>query len=138
MLKGQWEKMILASLNRQAAAEFKKRPLDSGGETFELDAASPIEGPIAIGVDVKRIEARRDIHKRCDEIVNKATMFKTAYPEARFVAVVYYPFTAQHVNVQHRLQSSQIDHVFFASHSQEQIAVTVGLMVHKLGIRRRA
>lgn len=39
-------------------------------------------------VDVKRIEARRDIHKRCDEIVNKAAKFKRNYPRGTFIAFI--------------------------------------------------
>jgi len=80
MLKGQWEKTILAGLNRQASIRFKKRHFKCKGESFELDAASPESGPIRIAVDVKRIEARRDIHKRCDKIVNKAAKLKKVQP----------------------------------------------------------
>lgn len=137
MLKGQWERSILAALNNQAAVPFKKRKFECEGQKFELDAASPLEGPIEIGVDVKRIEARRDIHKRCDEIVNKATKFKKIHAKGKFAAVVYYPFTAEHVNVQHRLQSPDIDSVVFASQSEEQLYTAIGLMIDTVGIRRR-
>ena len=138
MMKGQWEKSILSALNDQAARLFRKRTFDSDGETFELDAASPPEGSIEIGIDVKRIEARRDIHKRCDEIANKAARFKNVYRTGKFVGVVYYPFTAEHVNVQHRLLAPNIDSVVFASHSKEQLRTAIGLLVDKLGIRRKA
>jgi len=138
MLKGQWEKRILKALNQQSEHEFKKRKFESENELFELDAACPTDGPIQVAVDIKRIEARRDIHKRCDEIVNKAAKFKTAYPQSRFVAIVYYPFTAEHVNVQHRLESPEIDAVVFASQSQEQLSTAVGLMLDKLDLRRRS
>ena len=137
MLKGQWEKTIVASLNKQAEMKFKKRHFECGGETFELDAAAPEEGPILIGVDVKRIEARRDIHKRCDEIVNKAAKLKKMFPNVKFGAAVYYPFTAEHGNVRHRLESPNIDSVVFASQSEQQIATAIGLMVDRLGIRKR-
>lgn len=67
--KGRWEKLIIDNLNRFGIAPFKKRKFYVQEEEFELDAASPKSGDINIGIDVKRIEARRDIHKRCDEIV---------------------------------------------------------------------
>jgi len=54
-VKGQWERAILEALNRFASASFRKRKFRSGDEEFELDAASPATGAIAIGVDVKRI-----------------------------------------------------------------------------------
>src|SRR5690606_6953775 len=71
--KGRWEKRIQEALTRLTNMPFKKRQFEAGGDRFELDAATPTSGPIRLGVDVKRIEARRDIHKRGDEIVNKAT-----------------------------------------------------------------
>jgi hypothetical protein len=135
--KGRWERLILDALNRQSALVFRKRRFAVGGEAFELDAAAPPTGAIEVGVDVKRIEARRDIHKRADEIINKAARFREAYPAGRFAAVVYYPFTAEHVNVQHRLSSPAIDAVCFASQSAEQVHVAVGLLIDKLGVRRR-
>jgi len=135
--KGRWERMILHALNGQSRLVFRKRKFNVAGEFFELDAAAPESGPIEIAVDVKRIEARRDIHKRADEIINKAAKFKTAYPHGRFAAVVYYPFTAEHVNVQSRLDSPNIDTVCFASQSAEQVSITIGLLVDRLGIRRR-
>ena len=136
-LKGQWEKTICLSLNANANTTFKKRKFVVENESFELDAASPETGNIEVGVDVKRIEARRDIHKRCDEIINKATKFKKQFPTAHFAAVVYYPFTAEHVNVQNRLSSPDIDAVVFASQSKEQLATAIGLLVDRLGIRRQ-
>lgn len=45
---------------------------------------------------MKRIEARRDIHKRCDEIVRKAVKLKQIYPKVKFGAVIYYPFIDEH------------------------------------------
>jgi len=136
-LKGQWEKRIRDAINEQANTEFKKRQFECDGERFELDEASPPTGPIEIAVDVKRIEARRDIHKCCDEIVNKATKFKKVYAQSAFAAAVYYPFTSEHVNVQHRLESLYIDAVVFASGSQEQLVTAIGLLVDKLGIRKK-
>ena len=137
MMKGHWEKAILLALNHQSRLSFKKRTFECGGEIFELDAAAPVSGPIELGVDVKRIEARRDIHKRCDEVVNKASKFKRAFPSSRFAAVIYYPFTAEHVNVQHRLESPDIEAVAFAAHSKEQLWTAIGLMIDKLNIRKR-
>ena len=133
--KSQWKKKITESLNEQSNLSFKKRQFECEGESFELDAATPAKGTIRIGVDVKRIEARRDIHKRCDEIVNKAAKLKKAHAQATFVAVVYYPLTAEQVNVRQRLESSDIDEVVFASQSKEQLDTAIGLLVDKLKIR---
>jgi hypothetical protein len=130
--KGRWERSILEALNRYGQASFRKRMFDAGGEQFELDAATPEEGDIQIGIDIKRIEARRDIHKRCDEIVNKASKLKSAFPGARFGAVVYYPFINEHVNIQNRLRSSQVDAVVFASESDESIGNAVRLLLAAL------
>lgn len=115
---------------------FEKCPV-CGGEQFELDAATPGEGDIQIGIDVKRIEARRDIHKRCDEIVNKASKLKSAFSKARFGAVVYYPFIDEHVNIQNRLRSSDIDGVVFASGSDESIENAVRLLLSTLKVAAR-
>ena len=134
--KGRWEQMVKACLNRQASMEFRKRKFIVGGDRFEIDAAAPPDGPILLGIDVKRIEARRDIHKRTDEIVNKANKLRKAYPEARMAAVIYYPFVAEHVNVQSRLQSPNIDAVAFAGESGESVDAAVGLVLAKLGVRR--
>ncbi|MEQ8769231.1 MAG: hypothetical protein RIB60_01845 [Phycisphaerales bacterium] len=120
MTKGQWEKLIAQSLSDITGHAFRKRLFTLHGEKFELDAATPEKGDIAVGIDVKRIEARRDIHKRADEVVNKAVKFKTAYPHAVFIAVVYYPFVDEHARLQDRLASKQIDAVAFASTAAEQ------------------
>ncbi len=130
--KGRWERAILKALNKYSRSQFRKRSFSVGGETFELDAASPPEGEIEVGVDVKRIEARRDIHKRCDEIVNKANKLKSAFPKARFGAVLYYPFIAEHVNVQNRLKSPGIDATVFASGSDESVESAVRLLLSTL------
>ncbi len=135
--KGRWERTILTALNQQSRFSFRKRKFEVAGEFFELDAAAPETGPIEIAIDVKRIEARRDIHKRADEIINKAAKFKMTYPHGKLATVVYYPFTAEHVNVQSRLESPNIDAVCFASQSAEQVSVAIGLLVDRLGIRRR-
>jgi len=134
--KGRWEEMVKSALNRQASMKFQKRKFMVGGDQFEVDAAAPPDGPILFGVDVKRIEARRDIHKRTDEIVNKANKLREAYPKARMAAVIYYPFVAEHVNVQSRLQSPNIDAVAFAGESEESVNAAVGLVLAKLGVRK--
>jgi hypothetical protein len=135
--KGRWEQTIVASLNAQSRYTFKKRRFEVGNESFEIDAAAPETGKIEVAIDVKRIEARRDIHKRADEIINKATKFKKKHPKGLFAAVVYYPFTSEHVNVQSRLESRYIDAVCFASQGEEQLGVAVGLLVDSLKIRKK-
>lgn len=127
--KGRWEKLISEALNNHGKSHFKKRTFKAGGETFELDAATPEKGDIHIGIDIKRIEARRDIHKRCDEIVNKARKFKIAFPNSKFGAVVYYPFIDEHSNIQNRLRSTDIDSLVFASESGENIESAVQMLL---------
>jgi hypothetical protein len=134
--KGRWELAVLGALNRFAKVTFKKRKFQSEGEWFELDAATPEKGPIKVGIDVKRIEARRDIHKRCDEIVNKAAKLKKAYPRARFGAVIYYPFIDEHTNIKNRLHSEQIDAIFFASESHDSVESAVRMMLKSLRIAK--
>jgi hypothetical protein len=131
-LKGRWELGVLKALNRFGRGNFRKRKFRVGDEEFEIDAASPEGGYIRIGIDVKRIEARRDIHKRCDEIVNKARKLKSAFPDAQFGVVMYYPFPAEHVNIQSRLRSPEIDAVVFASGSGESIGNAVKMLLSTL------
>ncbi len=135
--KGQWEKKILDALNRFGSSKFKKRTFTYKGEEYELDAATPTTGAITTGIDVKRIEAKRDIHKRCDEIVNKATKLKTAFPGSRFGAVVYYPFIDEQVNVESRLRSKHVNGVVFASESDESVENAVRLLLSKLQVGKR-
>jgi len=127
--KGRWEKLIIEALNRYEKRKFKKRMFEVGGDLFELDAAMPEDGEIEIGIDVKRIEARRDIHKRCDEIVNKADKLKSVLPATVFGAVIYYPFIEEHVNIQSRLKNSKIDGIVFASESEESINNAVRMLL---------
>ena len=70
-------------MNSFSSLSFEKRKFEVDGEPFEIDVASPLVGEIKIGIDVKRIEARRDIHKRCDEIVNKANKSKSIFPNSK-------------------------------------------------------
>jgi hypothetical protein len=122
-LKGAWERNIVSALNSYSPTKYHKRKFIVEDEEFELDAATPLEGDITIGIDVKRIEAHRDIHKRCDEIVNKARKLRTRYPKSKFGAVVYYPFTQEHIR--NRLRSPDIDGVVFASESDESVTKAV-------------
>lgn len=135
--KGRWEKKILESLNRFSSLQFQKRMFMAGGEEFELDAASPKSGDIKVGIDIKRIEARRDIHKRCDEIVNKAAKLKSTFPNSKFGAVVYYPFIEEHTNIQNRLRSDNMDCVVFASEANESIENAVRMLLSTLGVSRK-
>ncbi len=135
-IKGRWERGVLDALNRFGRVRFKKRKFRAANEQFELDAASPLSGDIAIGVDVKRIEARRDIHKRCDEIVNKASRLKAAFPNAQFAAVLYYPFIDEHANVKSRLESDDINAVMFAAESKESVEAAVKMLLARLGAAR--
>ncbi len=135
--KGRWEKKILDCLNRCSAVAFTKRKFRWQGEIFELDAAYPKSGPVAFGIDIKRIEARRDIHKRCDEIVNKASRLKAAFPESKFGVIIYYPFVDEHSNVQNRLRSTDIDGVAFASEGKESINSAVRLLLSGLGVEQK-
>jgi hypothetical protein len=130
--KGNWEGEIVAALRQFGKREFVKRRFSVGKEKYELDAASPAKGSISVGVDVKRIEARQDIHKRADEIVNKAGKFKRAFPKGKFGAVVYYPFATEHVNVENRLRSADIDAVSFAGQTTDSIETAVRLLLDKL------
>ena len=129
--KGAWERRVTASLDNLQPG-FRKRKFVVRGESFEIDAAWPGSGDIRLAVDVKRIEARRDIHKRCDEIINKAQKFRKAYPKGRFAAVVYYPFVTEHQNVRSRLRSPHISAVYFAGASQESIDTSSEMLLAEL------
>lgn len=135
--KGWWEKKIIECLNQFGAVKFQKRMFDVEGEQFELDAATPKSGDIRIGIDIKRIEARRDIHKRCDEIVNKAAKLKSVFPNVKFGAVVYYPFIEEHVNIQNRLRSTAIECVVFASEGSASIENAVRMLLSSLGVSKK-
>jgi len=136
MEKGRWEKKVVEGLNRFGSLRFHKRSFMVEREQFELDAANPESGDIKVGIDIKRIEARRDIHKRCDEIVNKAAKLKSAFPNSRFGAVVYYPFIEEHINIQNRLRSSNIESVVFASGAEESIENAVRMLLSTFGVSR--
>lgn len=135
--KGNWERTVTEAANKASGRTFRKRHFECDKEEFEIDAAYPATGKnIEFAIDVKRIESPRDIHKRSDEIINKAAKFKKAYPKGRFAALVYYPFPNQHINVKSRLQSPFIDDVFFAGETNSSIEAAVDLMVGKFGLKK--
>ncbi len=120
-LKGRWEKRVTDALSRGSGRQFSKRRIDVHGESFEIDAAFPPDGGVRFAVDIKRIEARRDFHKRVDEIVNKATKVKKHNPSAKFGTVIYFPFEDQHAQIRNRLGESAVDAVAFANELDESI-----------------
>jgi len=135
--KGNWERAVTEAINKSSTVAFRKRTFECDGERFELDAAYPPKGyPVKIGIDVKRIESTRDIHKRADEIINKAAKFKKSCPDGKFIAIVYYPFPNQHINAQSRLNSPHIDGLFFAGESKSSIKTAAELMVGKCGLKK--
>ena len=134
-IKGHWEDLITEAVTRLSGRPFAKRKFSATGEEFEIDAASPGSGPMEFAIDVKRIEARRDIHKRTDEILNKAARFKETHPSGLFGAVFYYPFVDEHSNVVGRMTSTNVDAVVFAGQSAESIASAVSLLLGRLGLQ---
>lgn len=118
-LKGAWEKKVTRSISEATGHAFKKRKLTIQDEIFEIDAAYPQIGGVEYAVDIKRCEARRDFQKRSDEIVNKARVLKTQYPNAKFASVVYYPFDEE--DFRGRLSSGPIELVAFGNDSDESI-----------------
>jgi hypothetical protein len=132
--KGRWEKLVNQALVRFSGLPFAKTKFRAGGDEYELDCAYREQGVVRFGVDVKRIEARRDIHKRADEIVNKATKLKQVAPSAKFGAVVYYPFTADHGNIRDRLQSPFVDSIQFAGETPQSVTQAVRLLLSKFGV----
>lgn len=136
--KGNWEKVITDAINEISSKTFRKRKFTCDDQDFEIDAAYPAKGEkIEVAIDVKRIESQRDIHKRADEIINKAAKFKSVFPKGKFIAIVYFPFPNQHINVQSRLQSDYIDEMFFAGETPSSIANAVDLLIGKLGSKKK-
>lgn len=136
--KGKWEKYVLTALSGLSGRPFKKRQFPVSGELYEIDAAHPIDKNQAIefAVDVKRIEARRDIHKRSDEIISKADHYKEAFPTGRFGAVIYYPFEDEHGDIRDRLRSANIASVVFASEAPQSIELAVNDLLIAFDLRR--
>ncbi len=126
--------MVNQALIRFSGLPFKKTKFRQGNQEYELDSAYREAGQVRYGIDVKRVEARRDIHKRSDEIVNKARKLKEVAPEAKFGAVIYYPFVAEHGNIRDRLSSPAIDSIQFAGESQHSVNQAVRLLLGKLGV----
>lgn len=133
--KGNFEKRIVAYLELNSGHTFRKRQFESDARRYELDAAYPPsgDGPIEVGVDIKRVESPRDVHKRADEIINKATEFKRAYPDGKFFAVVYYPHPAQHQNMSTRLRSQFLDGEFFVNETNSSIDQATQMLLGKAG-----
>ena len=132
--KGNWERRITQFLNDNSEIVFKKRKFKHNNESYELDAAYPAtSNTIEFGIDVKRIESPRDIHKRADEIINKASKFKDTFPEGKFYAVIYYPFPSEHQNVKSRLQSANIEGVYFAGETDTSIKMSVEYLLGSMG-----
>lgn len=133
--KGRWEQTITAALTANSGLLFRKSRFWHNRQQFELDAAAiDPQGHVTHAVDIKRVEARRDIHKRTDEIVNKARHLKAVYPKAKFGAVLYYPFPSDHGNVRDRLQTRYIDSVVFAGVSHDSIESAVRLLLGKFDV----
>lgn len=133
-LKGNWEKNILEALLTYSGKEFQKVKFDIENQKFELDAAYPISNSIEVGIDVKRIEARQDIHKRADEIVNKASKFKEAFPKGKFFAVLYYPFPNDHINLKERLAGPNINGIYFANETSLSINQQIKYLLGAVGM----
>ena len=132
--KGRWEKRILKMLNDNSNFTFKKRQFSVEQERFELDATYPESGEnIEIGIDIKRIESPRDIHKRADEIINKANKFKLQFAKGQFFTILYYPFPSQHQNLISRLSNTNINGIFFANESNSSIEQAAKLLLGKAG-----
>jgi hypothetical protein len=135
--KGRWEKEVAAAISAAAGRKFKKRTFVVDGQRFEIDIAFPAAGDsIEVAVDVKRIEAQQDTQKRADEVVNKAAKFRRAYPKGKFFAVIYYPFPAQHINLQSRLADDRITKIFFAGETKSSIQVAAEMLVGTLGFSK--
>ncbi len=135
-LKGRWEKRVTDALSRGSRRQFGKRKIDVRGEGFEIDAAFPPHGDVQFAVDIKRIEARRDFHKRVDEIVNKATKVKKHNPGAKFGTVIYFPFEDQHAQIRNRLGESAVDAVAFANELDESIQKAAADVLRTFGVMR--
>jgi hypothetical protein len=65
-------------------------------------------------------------------LLSSGTLLKGAYPDSKFGVVVYYPFIEEHVNVQNRLRSPDIDGVVFASQSDDSITNAVRMLLSTL------
>ena len=135
--KGRWEKGVLEQLSAWCArGPFKKRKFTHAGGKFELDAAFPVEGDVEVGVDVKRFESPRDFHKRGDEITQKVSHLRDVHPNAKFYAVLYYPFPAEHETVRTRYQGQGIDGIYFAGTTEESLSGVAQAILIDAGLGR--
>lgn len=50
--------------------------------------------------------------------------------------VIYYPFIDEHINIQNRLSSDNIDVISFASESRDSIENAVRMLLARLGVDR--
>ena len=66
-----------------------------------------------------------------------AEAVQSIFPDAKFGAVIYYPFIEEHVNVQNRLRSDNIDSIVFASDAKESIANAVRILISTLRIPKK-
>jgi len=132
--KGRWESRLLDLLNKHSTRAFKKRKFRHEGGAFEIDAACPVTGEIRIGVDVKRFESPRDFHKRGDEITQKVSHLRDVLPDARFYAVLYYPFPSRHGEVLQRYDGQGIDAILFAGESEESLLLAVKRILSDNGL----
>jgi hypothetical protein len=133
--KGGWEKAICLAANKHGAPKkYKKGKFTCGVDSYELDAAAGIPTAIEVGIDVKRCEAKRDKHKRIDEIVNKAFKFKTAFPAGRFGVVIYYPFPDDQADFRARALSANIDGLVFANDDDLVIEAEVRALLEMMGV----
>lgn len=139
--KGRWEIHTTGALTARTGLVFRKRKFLVMGEEgdeqrFELDAAYPPSGePIEVGIDVKRIGHPRDIHKRTDEIVNKAEKFKKVYPNGRFGSVIYFPYDEQERgNLIRRLMNPSIDGIVFAGQAKQHVEQAILELIPRLGL----
>jgi hypothetical protein len=133
--KGNWERKICEAANHLfPRKKFRKTTFTTGTDVYELDAAAcAAPNVIEIGIDVKRVEAKQDTHKRSDEIVNKAAKFKSVYPNGKFGAVVSFPFPAAQAALVSRLQCPNIDGLVFANDDEGVIRSAVEELLRKIG-----
>jgi hypothetical protein len=134
--KGNWEKEICQAANTHGAPrKYKKTKFPCDGQEYELDAASYSDPQtIEVGIDVKRVESPRDIHKRTDEIINKAAKFKKLYPKSKFGVVAYYPFAEGQEEFRKRAKSEYIDGLVFANDEEGVIEAQVRALLEMMGV----
>lgn len=131
-IKGRWEDDIRKVLKEQTGLPFVKKMIRVV-KKYEIDAAYFKNDYLEYAIDVKVMGAKRDIHKRSDEIINKSVAYKQLYPKGKFAAVVYYPFNPE--DVIDRLKRPTIDSIVFADASQESIVIAVKELIKDLGIK---